>query len=41
LVIGEQDDLATHGKRKFKLLTTADCQDDMWFDSYDPDLSGT
>ena len=40
MLIGEQDDPAIRGKRNFKLLTKAEWQDDIRFDSYDQDLSG-
>jgi hypothetical protein len=38
--IGEQDDPATGGKRKFKWVITVEGQDRVRFDSYDQDPPG-
>jgi hypothetical protein len=38
--MGEQDDPATGGKRKFKWLITVEGQDKVRFDSYDQDPPG-
>ena len=39
--IGEQDDPATGGKRKFKWIITIETPDRVRFDSYDQDPPGT